>query len=149
MRVVADSLKGEIQAEFDRLIDYSPAVKLLPKVRPTCRPEHHDPSGPVYDTTDYAADMVVHPPVEDAPWQTLHYLSDNESQQRILQEAANAYRALQSNLTGARTNHEWRSERCSFNKKQYLIPFGCYRPLSLIASLPRPSHHPNSGNLGA
>ena len=27
MRVVADSLKGEIQAEFDRLIDYSPAVK--------------------------------------------------------------------------------------------------------------------------
>jgi len=129
MRVVADSLKGEIQAEFDRLIDYSPAVKLLTD-GPAHLPARTSRSiRTVYDTTDYAADMVVHPPVEDAPWQTLHYLSDNESQQRILQEAANAYRALQSNLTGARTNHEWRSERVAQFEveiiKKIAIPFGC------------------------
>lgn len=125
MQVVVDSLRLEKNREIDKLIESHPAISML-QLGPAHRPTREIQSiQTIFDPDS----LITNARPYSGPFLALHFLPDDESRQRVLQDAINSFRVIQTQITGVKTNTEWREERIAQFRveiiKKIAIPFGC------------------------
>jgi lipopolysaccharide export system permease protein len=125
MQVVVDSLRREVNRELDKLIEHNPAITML-QLGPAHRPTREVQSiQTIFDPDS----LTTHTSEYHGTYRALRFLANDESRLTVLQDASNGLRGVQSQLTGVKTNTNWREERMAQFRveiiKKIAIPFGC------------------------
>jgi lipopolysaccharide export system permease protein len=135
MQVVVDSMRIEIEKEFERLSSINEPIQMLVRgPRPLERRTRTSIFTIFEDADTFRNDApslnkVLLPPDKTAPYYILRYLRDAESQATIVNDASLTIRSHQGQLFSTQSNLQWRNERIAQFRveiiKKVAIPFGC------------------------
>jgi lipopolysaccharide export system permease protein len=155
MRVVVDSMRIEIEKEFERLASINEPVNKLSEGPRSLDRRYRTSVYTVFEESNQLnraysdAKNTLMSPDTTAPYFVLKYLKDAQSQATIVNDASIAIRSHQGQLFSTQSNLQWRNERIAQFRveiiKKIAIPFGCVvfiligAPLGMIT---------RKGNLG-